>query len=254
MVMEMTAATATPAPPAPRDQPLDRVQVFRHEPDLLCDLDEVTAEHLRRRAIAPALRLDPGAWTPPDIDADESCLGLLLIEGLLSRRLRIGGRECCELLGAGDLLRPWDADDAWPVSPVGWKALTPVTIAVLDARFAAIAGRWPPVFARLLQRTSARSQGLAFHLALAGVRRAEPRLLLVLTHLAERWGRVTPSGVVLPLPLTHELLAHLACLRRPTVTVALHALMRSGKLDRRPDGTWVLLDAGDVPREAPVAA
>jgi CRP-like cAMP-binding protein len=252
--MEMTAATATPARAVPRDPPPDLVQVFRHEPDLLCDLDEVTAEHLRRRAVAPALRLDPGTWTPPAIDAAEGCLGLLVIDGLLSRRVRIGGRECCELLGAGDLLRPWDAEDAWPASPAGWKALTPATIAVLDARFAAIAGRWPPVFARLLQRTSARSQGLAFHLALASVRRAEPRLLFVLTHLAERWGRVTPSGVVLALPLTHELLAHLACLRRPTATVALHALMRAGKLDRRPDGAWVLLESGEVPQAEPVAA
>jgi CRP-like cAMP-binding protein len=252
--MEMTAAPAAPPAPAPRDPPLDRVQVFRYEPDLLCDLDEVTAEHLRRRAVAPALRIDPGPWTPPAIDAGDGCLGLLVMDGLLSRRLRIGGRECCELLGSGDLLRPWDAEDASPASPAGWKVLTPATVAVLDARFAAIAGRWPPVFARLLQRTSARSQGLAFHLALAGVRRAEPRLLLVLTHLAERWGRVTPSGVALPLPLTHELLAHLACLRRPTVTVALHALMRSGKLDRRPDGTWMLLDPGEVPEAEPVAA
>jgi hypothetical protein len=252
--MEMTAATVTPDPIAEGAARPDLVQVFRHEPDLLCDLDEVTAEHLRRRAVAPALLLDTGAWTPPAISAGDGCLGLLVVDGLLSRRMQIGGRECCELLGAGDLLRPWDADDAPLGSAAGWKALTPTTIAVLDARFAAIAGRWPPVFARLLERTSTRTQGLAFHLALAGVRRAEPRLLLVLSHLAERWGRVTPSGIVLPLPLTHELLAHLACLRRPTATVALHALMRSGKLDRRPDGAWVLLQPGEVPEAEPVAA
>ena len=109
-----------------------------------------------------------------------------------------------------------------PRIPPRWKVLTPMTLAVLDERFAAIAGRWPSVFARLLERPSHRLRGLSFQLALAGIRRAEPRLLLILSHLADRWGRATPDGVVLPLPLTHELLGHLACIRRPTATAALH--------------------------------
>ena len=223
--------------------PAHLVQVLLHDPDLTQDLDERTAAHLRHRVVAPRLELEPGPWSPPCTPSDVSpgCLGLLVIDGLMTRCLRNEGRECPELLGAGDLLRPWDGLDCTPsTDPPRWKVLTPVTLAVLDERFAAIAGRWPSVFARLLERPSHRLRGLSFQLALAGMRRAEPRLLLILSHLADRWGRATPDGVVLPLPLTHELLGHLACIRRPTATAALHSLMRAGKLSRRADGFWVL--------------
>jgi hypothetical protein len=246
MGMPMTT-TDTPhiAPPTrgPR-APRDAVQVFEHDPDLIGDLDERTAAHLRQRTVVPRVWLEPGAWAPAatfGAGTPPGCLGLLVVDGLLTKSLRIGGRDCPELLGAGDVLRPWDFEQTeWDEHGRRWRVLTPTTLAILDHRFAAIAGRWPTVFDRLLQRTSVRAQGLAFHMALAGVRRAEPRMLMLLSHLADRWGRVTAEGVVLPLPLTHELLGHLACLRRPTATVALHGLMKAGLLTRRANGMWVL--------------
>jgi CRP/FNR family transcriptional regulator, cyclic AMP receptor protein len=72
------------------------------------------------------------------------------------------------------------------------------------------------------------------------VRHAPTRLLLTLWHLADRWGRVTPDGVVLRLPLTHQLLAQLTCLQRPTVSSALSQLAADGRLTRRTDGGWTL--------------
>jgi CRP-like cAMP-binding protein len=223
----------------------DLIRVFDHDPDLVGDLDDRTVEHLRRRAVARAIRLEPGAWRPGGQlarGAPPGWLGLLVIDGFLTRCVRVERRDCPELLGAGDLLHPWSSSHA--AGSAHWKALLPTTVAVLDERFAAVAGRWPTVYARLLDRAAARNDGLSFHLALAGVRRAETRLLMVLAHLAERWGRMTPEGAVLPLPLTHELLAHLASMRRPTATTALHRLMEAGMLDRRDDGVW-LLPSGD---------
>lgn len=244
----MTAISTNPTTvSAGATWPEDVVRVFEIDPDLVQDLDPQTADHLRHRAVAPCLQLDPGAWIPRGAlrrSAPPGWLGLLVVDGLLTRSLEVDGRDCPELLGTGDLLRPWPSDD--DSTPVHWKVLTTTTVAVLDDRFAAIAGRWPSVFARLLERSAARTQGLAFHLALVGVRRAEPRLHMLMTHLAERWGRVTPEGIVLPLPLTHELLAHLSCMRRPTATAALHRLMDAGHLDRRPDGTWVLTQPASV--------
>jgi CRP-like cAMP-binding protein len=138
---------------------------------------------------------------------------------------------------------------------VHWKALVQTRVAVLDDRFATLAGRWPVVFTRLLERSAARVEGLTFHLALVSVRRAEPRLLMLLTRLAERWGRMTTDGIVLPLPLTHDLLARLSSRRRPTATAALHRLMDDGRLDRRADGCWVLpRAAGPAESTAPLAA
>ncbi len=49
---------------------------------------------------------------------------------------------------------------------------------------------------------------------------------MLLWHLADRWGRVRSEGVVLPLRLTHSVLADLVAARRPTVTTSLSELAR----------------------------
>ena len=46
----------------------------------------------------------------------------------------------------------------------------------------------------------------------------------MLWHLAERWGRVHPDGVVIPLPLNHQRLADLVGAHRPSVTTAMGEL------------------------------
>jgi hypothetical protein len=58
-------------------------------------------------------------------------------------------------------------------------------------------------------------------------------------HLAERWGRVGPEGVRVPLRLTHEALGRLVGARRPSVTTALSGLSKRGCLERTPAG-WLL--------------
>jgi hypothetical protein len=58
--------------------------------------------------------------------------------------------------------------------------------------------------------------------------------------LADRWGRVERDGsVVVPLPLTHRLLAGIVGSQRPTVTTALSRLAERRRVSRRDDG-WVL--------------
>jgi CRP/FNR family transcriptional regulator, cyclic AMP receptor protein len=68
---------------------------------------------------------------------------------------------------------------------------------------------------------------------------------MILWHFAERWGRVTPDGVVLRLHLTHDLLAGIVGARRPPVTSALSSLAQKGLVRREDEGTWVL--AGPPP-------
>ena len=62
----------------------------------------------------------------------------------------------------------------------------------------------------------------------------------MLWHLAERWGRVHPDGIVVPLPLGHQRLADLVGAHRPSVTTAMGELTRSGAVSRRENGDWVL--------------
>jgi CRP/FNR family cyclic AMP-dependent transcriptional regulator len=85
-----------------------------------------------------------------------------------------------------------------------------------------------------------RARTLAFHLAVCHLVTVEERLLMILWHFAERWGRVTPRGVVLRLHLTHELLAGVVGARRPPVTTALSSLAQKGLVRRDQGGVWVL--------------
>ena len=71
------------------------------------------------------------------------------------------------------------------------------------------------------------------------------RLLVVLWHIAQRWGEPYEDGTVIPVPLTHELLGNLASAQRPSVSHALTALRGRRLIDRTPDGRFVL--RGDPP-------
>lgn len=227
----------------------DLVRVFDEDPDLLGDLDPATVDLLRHRAVAPKLWIDPGPWTPPAPEHQRGWFGLLVLEGLIVRSVQLEDRDCPEVIGAGDLLRPWDHDEeiSIPVS-VSWSAHERTTLAILDDRFARVICRWPTIVSGLLARSVRRSRTLAFQRAIVHVRHAETRLRMLLWHLADRWGRVTLQGVHLPLALTQETLAHLSCMRRPTASTALQILTRNGELERRPDGTWLL--KGDRPSAA----
>src|ERR671929_153072 len=65
------------------------------------------------------------------------------------------------------------------------------------------------------------------------------RLLMLMWHLADRWGRVTPEGIRIPLRLTHQLLADLVASRRPSVTTALTQLVQQGHISKHGDA-WLL--------------
>jgi CRP/FNR family transcriptional regulator, cyclic AMP receptor protein len=79
--------------------------------------------------------------------------------------------------------------------------------------------------------------------ALTHLPRAYERLLILFWLLAERWGRVHPTGVRISLPVTHEVLAMLIGTQRPTVTIALRRLGAGGLLIREGRDRWLLTSA-----------
>jgi CRP-like cAMP-binding protein len=89
-------------------------------------------------------------------------------------------------------------------------------------------------------------------MALSHLNRVDVRLLAFFWHLADRWGRVGPEGVIVPLRLTHRTLAQLVGAQRPSVTTALGALAGEGRVTRRDDGTWLL--HGEPPADLRIAA
>lgn len=118
--------------------------------------------------------------------------------------------------------------------------LEPTEMAVLDQGLVNRMNPWPQLGLELFARGTRRAHSLAVALAIAHHQRIEDRLLLTLWHLAERWGRVRPEGIILPLPLSHQRLADLVGAHRPSVTTAMGALARSGAISRRDDGIWML--------------
>ena len=219
------------------------ISIVDADPELGSLLDEGERERARREALTRVSHLSVGEWDAANaIEPDIHHRGFLIIEGLLSREVDVLGRHCVELLGEGDVLRPWrwDPDGSHVHAEVGWMVLEPTQLAVLDHGLVSRMAPWPQLGVELFARGTRRAHSLAVALAIAHHPRVEDRLQLTLWHLAERWGRVGPEGIVVPLPLSHQRLADLVGAHRPSVTTAMGALARSGAVSRRGDGVWML--------------
>ncbi len=185
---------------------------------------------------APVGHCDIARWAPVDREGP----GLLIIDGVMAVDVRVGERTATELVGAGDLLQPWESDLDQLVEPrPAWRALVPTRIAVLDAAFAERVRPWPQIMQALLRRAGRRARDLDVQRAIASQPRLEVRLALLFWHLAGRWGRVDPGGIHLSLPLTHALLGRLAGAERPSVSHALARLADAG-LVTGAAGNWHL--------------
>jgi CRP-like cAMP-binding protein len=171
-----------------------------------------------------------------------------LLKGLLIRRVGIDGRFGAELLGEGDLLRPWQMDGEPGVLPMEtvWMVLEPIRLAVLDEQFVARLAEYPELAPAFVARAMQRTRNLAVNMAIVHQARVDVRLLMLLWHLAGRWGKVRSDDTLLPLRLTHSVLSDLVAARRPTVTSALSDLARRG-LVRSSGDNWLLY--GEPPGE-----
>src|SRR5919202_4976523 len=225
-----------------------RIRVIDAFPDLAHQLDPEQERLARHYALATLEVLEPGRWQPrQQLDPDPGHLGLLVLDGLLTRDVVLGETLATELVGRGDVLRPIDHDgeDAPVPFDVVWRVLEPTQIAILDRQFARVIGHWPEAMEVLIRGAVRRAQSLAVVLAVSHLRRVDVRLLVIMWYLADRWGKVTPSGVHVPLRLTHQTLGRLVGAQRPSVTTALKQLAADGRLTRADDSTWLL--HGDPP-------
>ncbi len=199
------------------------------------ELAEAIPQALRAQAIAdcvvPMRSVARGPWRPDSGVASwvgTGGIGLLVLEGLVVRRVGLDDRFGAELLGEGDLLRPWQGEHGSTTisATTGWRVLEAARLAVLDETAAAVMAHYPQLTGALVARAVRRSRNMAVNMAIIHQPRVNVRLLMLLWHLADRWGRVRSEGVVLPLHLTHSVLADLVSARRPTVTSALTELAR----------------------------
>jgi CRP-like cAMP-binding protein len=218
------------------------------------DADDELAEDLalrdrptaRQHVTARVLQADPGAcalggW----LGVVGPGPGLLILDGLLAADTRIAGRTITELLGTGDLVQPPSRHTDDLVERVeSWRALSPCRLALLDGEFADRVLPWPPIAHALLRRTERRAEDLGALRAISCEPRLEIRLVLLLFHLATRWGRVEPGGIHLTLPLTHRLLGQMVAAERPSISHALGRLASAGLVTGAADDLHLHGDLG----------
>jgi len=134
--------------------------VLDADPDLAEGLGVEEAHRAERASQADTQLLEPGRWSPQvGAEGTQATLGLLVLGGLLTREVTLLGRCSVELLGQGDLLRPWQpdaADDAVVPGEAAWTVVEPSWLAVLDRSFQRRLDPWPEVTAALTGRAQQR--------------------------------------------------------------------------------------------------
>jgi CRP/FNR family transcriptional regulator, cyclic AMP receptor protein len=100
-----------------RRSPVTVCHVLRQDPDLAEAIPPSRREQAAEECIAREVRIAPGRWSTPPTGVISDGIGLLVLEGLLIRRVGVDGRFGAELLGEGDVLRPWQGQDVPPTLP-----------------------------------------------------------------------------------------------------------------------------------------
>jgi len=209
----------------------------------LAGTDELRA---RNDLQVDVMRARQGRWDPSDASrAARRGFGLFVADGFLVREVTLGHRSAAELVGPGDLVRPWQEDVAQSSYPLTsrWRALSTTTFAVLTPDTTTRMCSFPPIITELTERLVARTRRQLGHQVIAQLAAVEHRILLALWQLADEFGRVRRDGVLVPVPMTHEVLGMLVGARRPTVTGALGVLAERGQVSVERGEGWLLAGA-----------
>jgi CRP-like cAMP-binding protein len=234
---------------APEAVPLTTIDLVDAWPELARYLPPADLA-LARRALASRVA------TVEDDDLFElletrapGALTLLIVDGVVLKETKFAGRSALELLGPGDLLAPPLTAARQAESPAvsRYRPHGAASLAVLDDRFRHAARRWPGLIDCLHDCLGRQTHRASRHLAVLHLPRVEDRIVALFVDLAERFGRMTRDGIVIDLPLTHQVIGDLVASRRPTVSLALQALAEDGVMGRLDDGRWHL-----APRAVPL--
>ncbi|HEY2436895.1 MAG TPA: helix-turn-helix domain-containing protein [Solirubrobacteraceae bacterium] len=227
----------------------ERIPLLEARPELE---QHLTPEQLGEiaRFWLPVVTLDHSQLELRALLASHNAFGATVLEGVVMNSLRTGEHTGIQLLGPGDLL--FGSADLLPswLSEFETRTADAVRLGLFANELLAAVFRWPRIIQSLCACIGEQLQRLTAQLVICQLPRVDDRVLSMLWLLSESWGHVTPSGVRLPLVLTHETLGALVGARRPTVTLALRKLIEQGAIVHQDTG-WLLLEAPAEPADTP---
>jgi CRP/FNR family transcriptional regulator, cyclic AMP receptor protein len=211
-------------------------------PELGAGLTGEELAEARRSAVAPVVTLPPGRRADDELLelVDSVHFGAIVAAGLISHEFELGGRVATYLLGRGDIVAPgvWSSRRL-PVRRM-FSTADPVRLALLDAVLPALSRSWPSIAGALLVQAERQLEQVSINQLISQLPSADQRIVALLWHLADRWGRPDSRGVIVPLAIGHQAISHMVGGRRPTVSLALARLAERKLVTRRGNGTWLL--------------
>lgn len=236
------------------------VELCRADPDLLARVDEREESAARDQLRVEAFDLGMKEALPELFRHSQGApaVGLFILEGVLLKRVRVaeGTGGSLELLGAGDVLRPWQGDEDFLSVPATatWEVLLACRLAVLDRGFERVAARWPEIQTALGARLVQRANSATLLAALRDVDPASARVEVLLWHLSDRWGRRGREGVIMPLNLKQGSIGELVGISRQWANRAIGELEAAGRISRKVETGYMLLGRPPTEHEELLAA
>lgn len=222
----------------------------------------------RRDPLQPLI-VPVGPWDPRSMAEERPGAHVLFLKaGSIHREHVIADRAVSDLLGPGDTISLTERlmGPPLPRIEIRFTVLEEARVVVLDDPATRVLCEHPEVAADMIVLAADQAARLAALRALGHLPRVEQRVLAFFSVMAERVGRVTADGILIPLSLSHERIGRHVAAQRSTVSLALKALAEDGLVIREAEDRWLLpraiagepMDLADVSpassaREAPDA-
>ena len=198
------------------------------------DLAQEDIEALAQKALRKKMERGQTVFFQGD-SADE----VFLIKGgriKLTKVLEDGTELMLDIRKPGDFVgeNMFSEEGQYPVSAVCLEDT--LTCGFTRTQFEELVLQHPSVGLQVIKTLSERISWLTNRVGSLAVSNIEDRLYRVLSNVAKEHGEQSPQGVVIQFPLTHEDLSFLTGAHRVTITRAMKALKKEGKIileDRR---------------------
>ncbi|MBV8954379.1 MAG: Crp/Fnr family transcriptional regulator [Solirubrobacterales bacterium] len=225
-----------------------RARLLDVEPDLVRFLPAHERASLEQLEV-PVVTVPERTLELDEFLRERDAFAAIVSQGMLLHSLQIGSQPALRLLGPGEVVAVRDGAQSTLYASCVWRAAGASKLALLGGDVLLAMRQAPRLAIELQVRAAEQTERLATQMTICQLPRVEDRVLAVLWLLAESWGRVTPTGTILPLALTHEILGALVGARRPTVTLAVGELAERGAVIHQDRG-WLLLEHPAAPNPA----